>query len=301
MLQNTALSLSPPAIPQSDFKLGDKEFGLLRQLVYELTGISLADGKRTMLESRLVRRLRVLGLDDFTAYYKLLRDQMPQGAEIRAMINAVTTNKTEFFREKHHFDFVADQILPLIRTAASSGHGPRRLRVWHAGCSTGQEPYSLSMVILDTLINSGTWDIKLLASDIDTNVLQIAQEGVYKEDEVASVPPELLKRHFMRGRGANEGMYQVKDAAKQLIKFRHINLLEEPWPISPSVQFDIIFCRNVVIYFDKQTQRRLFQRYYDKLKPGGHLFIGHSETLHGISDSFDLLGGTIYQKSANSR
>ncbi|MDR3708557.1 MAG: protein-glutamate O-methyltransferase CheR [Capsulimonadaceae bacterium] len=280
----------------TEYRLADREFESLRTLVYDLTGITLAENKRTMLEARLSRRVRTLGLPDFAAYCKLIDAQMPDGAEIRNMINAVTTNKTEFFRERHHFEFVKTNVLPKMSSTAALGLGARKLRVWHAGCSTGQEPYSLAMVISDFQALGPGWDVKLLASDIDTNVLQLARDGVYRADDISSVPPDFLRRHFLRGKGENDGKYLVKPALREMIAFRHINLLDDPWPLKPTSYFDIVFCRNVVIYFDKTTQRRLFQRFASRLNPGGYLFIGHSETLHGISEAFIPIGGTIYQK-----
>lgn len=286
-----------PVIPDvSAYTLTDKDFATLRKLVYNLTGINLVESKRTMLASRLSRRLRALGLSSFSDYCDLVSEQAPNGEEIRSMINAVTTNKTEFFRERHHFDYVADVVLPAYQTPGLLSRRSRSLRVWHAGCSTGQEPYSLAMVIADHAPATAGWDIKLLASDIDTNVLQVARDGLYRTEDVMSIPPDMLRKHVMRGRGDNEGKYQMKQYLRDLIQFRHINLLDEPWPLKPTTYFDIIFCRNVVIYFDKPTQQRLFQRFLQRLIPGGYLFIGHSETLHGINDVFMPLGGTIYQK-----
>lgn len=204
-------------------------------------------------------------------------------------VNAITTNLTAFFREVHHFDYLATTLLP----ALLQDKVRRRLRLWSAGCSTGEEPYSLAMVVRETLPASVGWDTKILATDIDSNVLATARLGVYSTERASGLSPQHLQRWFRRGTGANAGLMRVVPALQELITFRQLNLMHD-WPLRGP--FDIIFCRNVAIYFDKATQRRLFDRFADQLDRQGYLFVGHSESLSAITERFELLGKTIYRK-----
>lgn len=277
-----------------DMPLTAEQFNRFRKLVYEHAGISLPDAKIQMVRSRLSRRLRANRLTEFADYYTLLTG--PGSAdEMREFINCITTNKTDFFREQHHFDFVANTIVPAHVDAARYGIADRCIRIWHAGCSTGEEPYTMAMTLLEALEGKGDWDIRLLASDLDTNVLDTAERGVYDADRVETIPQSLLRKYFLRSRADGEPRYMAKPVLKDLIKFKQINLTVGVWPIRSDVRFDMIFCRNVIIYFDKPTQQRLFDRFSRLLRPGGYLFIGHSESLHGVSDAFTPVGQTIYR------
>lgn len=276
-----------------EFNLSDREFAMLRQLVYELTGIKLADAKRHMLRSRLTRRLRSLGLTSFTEYHDLVKGQAPDGPEVTEFVNAVTTNKTDFYRESHHFDFFVEQIIPDIEKR--TGAGRRDIKIWHAGCSTGEEPYTLAIELHEALANRGLWTVRQLATDIDTNVLQHALKGRYDVERLEPIPGKLQAKYFLRGVGENEGYAQIKPELAEWLTFRRLNLLAEPWPFKSNPNFDVIFCRNVMIYFDKPTQQRLVARFLRVLRPGGYLIIGHSESLFGISDGFASLGKTIYR------
>lgn len=278
-----------------EYILKDAEFRQFRELIYKLTGIALAEGKRQLVKSRLSKRLRHYNLGTFQDYYDLVVAQGESGPEITELVNCITTNKTDFFREPHHFQFVSRNIIPEMIKQARWGSIPRRLRIWHAGCSTGEEPYTLAMTLAEALRGEGHWDVRQLASDIDTQVLAHAARGVYERERVSPVPEPLLKHYFLRGRDEKSDFVKVRDELRRQITFKQINLLESPWPIRPDVRFDIIFCRNVVIYFDKPTQRRLFARFQEMLRPGGYLFIGHSESLLGVSDAFESLGRTIYR------
>lgn len=275
-----------------DFTFKDAEFSLLRKLVYELTGIKLADAKRQMLCGRLTRRLRVLGLSSFQDYYELLVGD-PSGQEVTEFVNSVTTNKTDFYREAHHFDHVIHHVLPKIERRCRPGS--RQLRIWHAGCSTGEEPYTMSIELHEALRNQGPWVVKQLATDIDSNVLQHAANGRYELDRLDPVPEALRKRYFLKGKGAQSGIARIKPELAEWVTFRKLNLLDDPWPFRSNPQFDLIFCRNVMIYFDKPTQQRLVERFHEVLAPEGLLLIGHSESLFGISNGFKCLGKTIYQ------
>lgn len=279
----------------SDYTIRDSEFILFRDLIYKVTGISLTDAKRQLVQSRLQKRLRHYHFSRFQEYYDLVVRQGDQSPELTELINCITTNKTDFYREPHHFQFVTRQVVPDLVLKAGQGALPRRVRVWHAGCSTGEEPYTLSITLSEALAQSGQWDVRQLASDIDTNVLAHAERGIYEEDRIAPVPEALRRKYFLRGKGEREGFYKVRPSLSTMIAFRRINLLDDVWPIRSDVRFDMIFCRNVIIYFDKETQRRLLTRFHEKLRPGGHLFLGHSESVLGVAHLFESLGGTIYR------
>ncbi|MGE0385475.1 MAG: protein-glutamate O-methyltransferase CheR [Gammaproteobacteria bacterium] len=272
----------------SEFEFTSAQFDTLRRLVREHTGITLNDTKREMVYGRLSRRLRRLNLTSFAQYLALL--ESGDGSEMRDFINAVTTNLTAFFREPHHFEFLADTVLPEL----VARRGPaRRLRIWSAGCSTGEEPYSIAMTLREAAARLTGWDTRILATDIDTNVLATAAAGVYPLERTASIPESRRRRWFKLGEGDLQGRAAVVDEARDLVRFRHLNLMGE-WPFKG--RFDVIFCRNVVIYFDKDTQRRLFDRYADALTDDGFLFVGHSETLYRVTERFALLGRTVYRK-----
>lgn len=274
--------------PAREFEFTDRDFRCLREVVARHAGIALSDAKREMVYGRLARRLRELGLGTFAEYCARL--EAHRETELGHLINAITTNLTAFFRERHHFDYLRGKLLPEL---AARRH-EARLRIWSAGCSTGAEPYSIAMTLEDTPAVRG-WDVRILATDIDTEVLATASRGVYAEREIEGVPAASRSRWFLRGKGANAGRVKVKPVLRERIEFRPLNLLAEWTADEP---FDVIFCRNVVIYFDKPTQRRLFDRFAHALVPEGHLFIGHSESLFKVSDRFVPLGQTIYQKKS---
>ena len=279
-----------------EFELTEPEFQQLRKLIYAQTGITLSDAKRHMVKSRLQRRLRHFHLTRFQQYYDLVVSEGENGPEMGELINCITTNKTDFFREPHHFDYVAQQIVPQIMQRAKAGTTAPCLKIWHAGCSTGEEPYTLGITLTEVLSkHGGKGNYRQLASDIDTVVLAKAQRGVYEAERVQNIPQNILRRYFLRGTGDKSDLVQVKRELKEPLTFRQINLMAPNWPITSGTQFDIIFCRNVVIYFDKPTQQKLFARYAQYLRPGGWLFIGHSESLHGVSEAFESVGRTIYR------
>ena len=274
--------------------LGDKEFVQFRDLIYKLTGIALSDAKRQLVESRLQKRLRFHRLATFGDYHALLSKPGSGAAETTTFINCITTNKTDFFREPHHFEYITKMIIPALAAEAREERRTPRLRVWHAGCSSGEEPYTLGIALSEALTGQPGWNVSQVASDIDTDVLNLARRGEYSAERVAPISPDHLHRHFQRGGTAAQPLYQVKSRLRDQITFQQINLLEE-WPMRADTQFDIIFCRNVVIYFDLPTRQRLFARFQARLRPGGYLFLGHSESLHGQSDAFDSVGHTMYR------
>ncbi len=273
------------ATTEREFEFTGEHFYKAKQELYDYAGIALADHKQDMVYNRLVRRLRELGLESFDEYFLCL-DSSP--AEFTQFINALTTNLTAFFRERHHFDYVKDQILPAL-----SKSGQQRLRIWSAGCSLGEEPYSLAISLLEAGIDPASCDVRILATDIDSKVLASARTGVYEQSRVKALPQATVHRWFLKGKSHNDGRVKVRPELQQMVAFKHLNLMDE-WPMQGP--FDFIFCRNVMIYFDQQTQARLLQRMASLLRPGGHLFVGHSEALARHQSNFELMGKTIYRK-----
>ena len=270
---------------EREFNLTDKDFNLISKIVGDRTGIVLSPAKRDMVYSRLTRRLRTLGLTQFKDYCELI--QGGDEAELLEFTNAITTNLTSFFRENHHFDYLAKTVLPgLIKKKPN-----KKIRVWSAGCSSGEEPYSLAITFKENV--PANWDVKILATDLDTNMVAKGKNGTYEVDKLTGLSKSQLKKWLQRGRGNQEGMARMSESLREMITFKQLNLMHE-WPVKGP--FDFIFCRNVVIYFDKDTQRVLFERYANLLDHDAHLFIGHSESLHNVSNRFKLLGKTIYQK-----
>lgn len=271
---------------EKEFRFTRDDFDYLRKLVTETTGIIAGEDKYTMYYSRLARRLRKLGLSDFGEYRRFLNDN--KDVELIELVNSVTTNLTSFFRENHHFEFITDTIVPALKK-----RGDRRIRIWSAGCSTGEEPYSLAITLARAIPDYQRWDIRILATDLDSNVVSKAASGIYDISRVDGMDQSLLKQYFRRGTGTNEGYVRVKPELQSLISFQQLNLLHS-WPINDPMDF--IFCRNVVIYFDKPTKEKLVDRYASQLVDDGYLFMGHSESLYKSTQRFKLLGKTIYQK-----
>lgn len=269
--------------PRGTLVITDEDFARIVALVYDASGIKLGENKRDLVYGRLRRRLRVLGLGSFAAYCDLLDG--PDGAAERThLVNAITTNLTGFFREAHHFEYLSSELLPGLPRSG------RRLRIWSAGCSSGEEPYSIAMTMVSAMPDLAEWDARVLATDIDTEMVAHGSAGIYAAERVAAIPEAIRRAHVER---IDADSVSMAPHLRSLIAFRSLNLLG-PWPMRGP--FDIIFCRNVVIYFDKPTQRALFDRFANMLSPGGHLFIGHSESLFRVSDRFQHLGRTIYRK-----
>lgn len=277
-----ARSHNPLPERKPEFELTDKQFGFLSNLAYERTGIVLPPNKRDMVYGRLVRRLRALRLTGFTDYCDLLAGDGYE-EEIGHLINAITTNLTGFFREAHHFEH-----LHAVLTARAK-KAPGRLRLWSAACSSGMEPYSMAMVLRSAIPNLKGWDAKILATDIDTAMLTRGKDATYLETDVEMVPPS-YRRYILE---RDDEMVQMDAKLREMVHFRQLNLLED-WPMKGP--FDAIFCRNVVIYFDKPTKIKLFDRLADMLTPKGLLYIGHSENLHGITERFNPIGRTVYER-----
>ncbi|WP_411705550.1 protein-glutamate O-methyltransferase CheR [Edaphovirga cremea] len=277
---NTADTLSIMAQMVQRLPLSDVHFRRISQLIYQRAGIVLADHKREMVYNRLVRRLRLLGVSDFGQYLALLEND-PNSAEWQAFINALTTNLTAFFREAHHF--------PILAEHARSR--PNGYSVWSTAASTGEEPYSIAITLSEVLGNRAS-GCQVWASDIDTQVLEKATAGVYRQDELRTLSPQQFQRFFLRGTGPHDGLVRVRPELAAMVNFQPLNLLAPEWPLPG--QFDAIFCRNVMIYFDKETQERILRRFVPLLKPGGLMFAGHSENFSQISREFYLRGQTVY-------
>jgi chemotaxis protein methyltransferase CheR len=266
-----------------EFVWTQADFTRVQRLIYQRAGISLHDGKHAMVYSRLSRRLRDTGHNSFDEYLGWL--ERDDGAEWQEFVNALTTNLTSFFREQHHF-VMLDQHLRHQRPSSGSW------RIWCSAASTGEEPYSIIMTAMEAL--GGTTGFGLWASDIDSKVLATAQRGVYRLDALKGVSQERLQRFFLRGKGSNEGLVRVRPELSKAVDFLPVNLIRDDWPFREA--FDVVFCRNVMIYFDAPTQRRVLERIHRVMHPGGLLFVGHAENFSESRDLFTLKGKTVYER-----
>ena len=266
-----------------EFPFTDQDFKQIAAMLYADAGLALPESKATLVYSRLAKRLRALGLESFRQYCGLVSEAEGLG-ERRNMLAALTTNVTRFFREPHHFDHLKAEVLPALLKSARGG---ARVRIWSAGCSTGQEPYSIALVVLSLMPEAPEHDIKILATDIDPNVVTTARRGIYAANEVSPIPGDLARRWMVSREG---GSLEVGEAMRELVAFRELNLIAPTWPMKG--RFDVIFCRNVVIYFDEPTQHRIWGRYRALLQPAGRLYVGHSERV--TDDGFRSDGLTTY-------
>jgi chemotaxis protein methyltransferase CheR len=276
---NSSVQRKVEAVKEFDFTVRD--FERVRAMIYKRAGIALADSKQELVYSRLARRLRATGLTSFAVYLDELESR-GDADEWEAFTNALTTNLTSFFREAHHFPILAEHIKKLKDPVS----------IWCSASSTGEEPYSIAMTLCE-VFGTLTPPAHIIATDIDTNVLATAQHGVYTSDKLEKLSPERAKRFFLRGKGEQAGMIRVRNELRQMVTFRQLNLLAPDWPVKGP--FDVIFCRNVMIYFDKPTQGKILSRFAPLLKPDGLLFAGHSENFLYVSDLFKLRGKTVYE------
>jgi chemotaxis protein methyltransferase CheR len=277
--------LEPALNPVREFAFSDADFRRLAELAYEFAGISLSESKRNLLYSRLSRRLRALGLTAFSEYRELLDSDE---REVENFVNSISTNHTKFFREAHHFDHMRTHVaVPFPQMASATG--VRRLRVWSAGCSTGEEPYTIAAVLKREIRDIGSYDVRILATDIDTDVLKRAARGEFASSAVDDVPKSYQEYFSVSG-----DKVVMDDDLRSLITFRRLNLVDQPWPFRGL--FDAVFCRNVMIYFDGPTKAKLVERFVQQIKPGGWLYIGHSESLVGAHTGLQSVGRTIYRR-----
>ena len=285
--------LAVPAKSESGGALDMVAFSRVTKVALKVAGLSIPESKRAMVQSRLARRLRATGFEDFTSYLDHIESSNGQ-VEREEMISALTTNVSHFFREDHHFKALRDDILPDLLARAQSGG---RVRIWSAGCSTGQEPYSLAMTLLDAQPRASDLDVRILATDIDLRVLSSAKAGKYDERQIASVPSEKKSSYFQEVTVSGEVRFEAKEKLKEMIAFRELNLMNT-WPMTGP--FDAIFCRNVVIYFSEETQATLWPRFNQKLTSSGYLFLGHSERIQDPSaNGFEAIGVTTYRRNSS--
>lgn len=270
-----------------EFKFTLEDFHRVCKLIYDHAGISLSDSKQELVYSRLSRRLRATGIGSFQEYLSLLEHNDED--EWQAFTNSLTTNLTSFFREPHHFPILTEHLL--------RHKGKERISIWCSASSTGEEPYSIAMTAVDAF-GSFTPPVTIIATDLDTNVLATAQAGVYPEERVSKLDPDLVKRFFMRGTGKQAGYVRVRQELRDMITFRQLNLLDDGWPIRPPL--DVIFCRNVMIYFDKPTQLAILKKFVPLLRADGLMFAGHSESFHHAEAYFKLHGKTVYGLATKS-
>lgn len=279
--------------PRLPATLSDREFLRFSAFIYDHTGIKMPPAKKTMLEARLQKRLKVNSIDSFEEYSEFVFSQEGKATELIHLIDVVTTNKTDFFREPAHFEYMVKTAIPSIIVRRDD---LRRepLRVWSAGCSTGEEPYTLAMVLSEFATGRPDFRAHIIASDISTRVLQTAHTGIYPEERTDTIPLNLKKKYLTRSRERSRSLVRICPGLRSMVSFRRINFMDDDLGIAEKM--DIIFCRNVVIYFDKQTQQTLMRKFYRQLRPGGYLFIGHSETLNGLDVDFRAVASTVYYK-----
>lgn len=270
--------------------LSTKDFGRLSRFIYDTCGIKMPDVKKTMLEARLQKRLRALGMRSFTDYCDYLFSAEGLDQELVQMLDMVTTNKTDFFREPDHFDHLTQRVLP----DWCSRHEGARLSIWSAGCSSGEEPYTLAMVLSEFALSHPGFDFQILATDISTRVLEKAKSAIYPEALVEPVPLGMKKKYLLRSKDRSSGMVRIVPELREKVRFRRLNFMDDDFGMRE--QLDIIFCRNVIIYFDRPTQEKLLQRFHRQMKPGAFIFMGHSETLSGLNVPLTSVYPTVYRK-----
>lgn len=270
-------------------EISERDFHSLQDLIYREAGIWLPPAKTALLVGRLAKRLRHHGLKSFKEYYELI---VGSDEERVQMLNAISTNETRFFREPQHFDLLKSVILPKWTQEAAAGRRSRKIRVLSAGCSTGQEPYSLAMLLLDHFPASSGWEIEILATDLSTRVLEIARAGIWSREKAAEIPPDYLKTFMLRGFGDQSGKIKAGQEIRSLIQFFRLNLNEPAYPFVG--KFDLIFCRNVLIYFDTRSREQTARRLTDFLSPNGYLFVGHAESLHALNGTLRTVIPTVY-------
>jgi len=272
--------------------VSDREFGQFQALIHREAGIWLAPVKKALLVGRLAKRLRELGLPSYGAYYdRVVEDE----AERIRMLDCICTNETHFFREPRHFEFLVSRVFPAWREEAAAGRRARRVRVWSAACSTGEEPCTIAMVLLDALPG---WELEVLATDLSTKVLERAAAGIWPLEKSKEIPEAYLKTFMLKGYGAQEGFMKAGEELRAVLSFARVNLVGEGWPAG---SFDLVFCRNVLIYFDRQSKIAVVERLIERLDAGGYLFLGHAESLGGFTARARPVLPTVYQPAPRGR
>ena len=285
---------SGPATPQL-CSMRNKEFEQFSALIYDEVGIKMPPAKKTMLEARLQKRLKALGMHSFQEYADFIFSAAGRDQEIIHLIDVVTTNKTDFFREPQHFDFLVRETIPTMRQIRGAGESPLNpFRIWSAGCSTREEPYTMAMVLSDYAAANQGFKFSILASDICTQVIQKASSAIYGEDRTDTIPLSMKKKYLLRSKDRSKGLVRIAPELRSSVSFKRVNFMDEQFGIQEHQ--DAIFCRNVVIYFDKPTQAALMKKFHRQLVTGGYLFIGHSETLNGLDVPFTQVANTVYRK-----
>ncbi len=265
-------------------ELSDRDFQKVSKLIYNLCGINLKEGKKALVRARLIKRLRALNIESIKKYIKYLESKNGS-QEMGLLVDVMTTNKTSFFREIEHFNFLGNHVLPELKD--------ERLRFWTAACSSGEEPYSLSILLREKLPDIESRDVRILATDISMQMLEKARHAIYGKEIFLGLPQQYLNKYFKMAQNGRSHVYQADSKIRSLVKFAWLNLIES-WPIKGPM--NVIFCRNVMIYFDKITQEKLINRFWEIIKPGGYLFVGHSEGLSGISHNFKYIKPAVYMK-----
>jgi len=269
-----------------------EEYALFQALVEREAGIHLSAAKQALLVGRLSRRLRERELSSFSAYYRLVRSDAEERVR---MLDCICTNETHFFREPRQFEFLEKQVFPEWAARAAAGGMPRRIRAWSAACSTGEEPYSLAMTLLAHFPPSSGWTLEILASDLSTRALGQARAGLWSIDKAREIEERHLKAFMLRGRGPQEGVMKAGPEIRSIVRFQRVNLNQDRYPVAGP--FDLVFCRNVLIYFDVVSKARVVHRLLDQLAPGGYLFLGHAESLTGLTDRGRSVGPTVYVRA----
>ena len=276
-----------------DRSVSDELFRKFQALIYSESGIWLAPHKSALLIGRLAKRLHALQLGSMSEYFTMVSEPNQHHERLR-MIDCITTNETHFFREPRHFEFLAQTVFPLWREKALAGERERRIRVWSGGCSTGEEPFSLAMILLDHFLEGAAWEIEIFASDISTRVLDKARKAIFPASRCREIPAKYLNRYLLKGTGDQSGSIKVSPEVQKLVRFARLNLNTGSWGISQP--FDVIFLRNVMIYFDEQVKKKVLTEIERHLLAGGYLFVGHSESLHGLGTNLHLVAPGVYAK-----
>ncbi len=271
--------------------LSDAQFKKMAAFIYDACGIHLSIVKKTMLTSRLIGRLRALSMDSFEDYYDHVTDDRGRG-EVTHLIDAVATNKTDFFREESHFSFLVSTLLPRLKSERVITQNC--LQIWSAGCASGEEPYTMAMVLAEYAKKCPGFDFKIFGSDISTRILKQANAGIYQDRKITQIPQDMVQRYMLKGRGENQGRHRIVPELQGKVTFKQVNFTDRVFPFK--TLFDVIFCRNVIIYFDKKTQIHLFKKFYEHLKPGGFFLIGHSEMMPAVGAQFEKVEPTVYRK-----